>query len=104
MKSIMWTWFFSDISIHINVPFPLKIMLSITITESSMCKEVGAEETLKILPRLEHGSAQKTYRGHHYVTVTISNNELSFRMYDTSGKLKDYLELKNRLNRIAKKP
>ena len=36
----------------------------------------------------------KTYRGHHYFTVTISSNELSFRMYDTSGKLKDYLELK----------
>jgi Icc-related predicted phosphoesterase len=36
----------------------------------------------------------KTYRGHHYFMVTVHGNELNFRMYDTEGRLKDYLDLK----------
>ncbi|UZR93557.1 metallophosphoesterase [Chondrinema litorale] len=36
----------------------------------------------------------KTYRGHHYFTINIFNNSLSFKMYDTEGRLKDFLELK----------
>lgn len=36
----------------------------------------------------------KTYRGHHYFTITIHENELNFKMYDTEGRLKDYLDLK----------
>jgi len=36
----------------------------------------------------------KTYRGHHYFTITVNGNELNFKMYDTDGRLKDYLDLK----------
>jgi acid phosphatase type 7 len=36
----------------------------------------------------------KTYRGHHYFTVTVHDGELSFKMYDTEGRLKDFLDLK----------
>lgn len=36
----------------------------------------------------------KTYRGHHYFILTISGLELNFKMYDTEGRLKDYLDLK----------
>ena len=36
----------------------------------------------------------KTYRGHHYFTINIFRNNLSFKMYDTEGRLKDFLELK----------
>ncbi|MEM1137391.1 MAG: metallophosphoesterase [Bacteroidota bacterium] len=36
----------------------------------------------------------KTYRGHHYFTINIFDNALSFKMYDTEGRLKDFLELK----------
>lgn len=35
----------------------------------------------------------KTYRGHHYFTINIFNKSLSFKMYDTEGRLKDFLEL-----------
>lgn len=36
----------------------------------------------------------KTYRGHHYFLITVFENELNFKMYDTEGRLKDYLDLK----------
>lgn len=36
----------------------------------------------------------KTYRGHHYFTVSVHGNTLNFKMYDTQGSLKDYLDLK----------
>jgi 3',5'-cyclic AMP phosphodiesterase CpdA len=36
----------------------------------------------------------KTYRGHHYFIVTVHGDELNFKMYDTEGRLKDYLDLK----------
>jgi Icc-related predicted phosphoesterase len=36
----------------------------------------------------------KTYRGHHYFTITAHDKELNFKMYDTEGRLKDYLDLK----------
>lgn len=36
----------------------------------------------------------KTYRGHHYFTITVHDKELNFKMYDTEGRLKDYLDLK----------
>jgi hypothetical protein len=36
----------------------------------------------------------KTFRGHHYFTVSVLNNELSFKMYDSEGKLRDYLDIK----------
>lgn len=35
----------------------------------------------------------KTYRGHHYFTVTIHDGVLNFKMYDTEGRLKDYLDI-----------
>lgn len=35
----------------------------------------------------------KTYRGHHYFTVTIHGSDLNFRMYDTDGRLKDFLDI-----------
>jgi acid phosphatase type 7 len=35
----------------------------------------------------------KTYRGHHYCTVSLQGGQLSLRMYDTEGRLKDWLEL-----------
>lgn len=35
----------------------------------------------------------KTYRGHHYFTVTVHGGELNFRMYDSEGRLKDLLDL-----------
>lgn len=36
----------------------------------------------------------KTYRGHHYFTITVHDGILNFKMYDTEGRLKDYLDLK----------
>jgi acid phosphatase type 7 len=36
----------------------------------------------------------KTYRGHHYCIVGVNGGSLSFKMYDTEGKLKDFLELR----------
>jgi len=36
----------------------------------------------------------KTYRGHHYCTVAVNGSSLSFKMYDTEGRLKDFLELR----------
>ncbi len=36
----------------------------------------------------------KTYRGHHYATITLSSSHLSYKMYDTEGRMKDFLELK----------
>jgi hypothetical protein len=36
----------------------------------------------------------KTYRGHHYFTITVYDNELNFKMYDTEGRLRDYLDIK----------
>jgi acid phosphatase type 7 len=36
----------------------------------------------------------KTYRGHHYCIVGVNGGSLSFKMYDTEGRLKDFLELR----------
>lgn len=36
----------------------------------------------------------KTYRGHHYFTLQIFDNTLSFKMYDAAGNMRDFLELK----------
>ena len=36
----------------------------------------------------------KTYRGHHYFTVSIYGTSLDFKMYDSEGRMKDFLELK----------
>ncbi|WP_257658509.1 metallophosphoesterase [Parapedobacter lycopersici] len=38
----------------------------------------------------------KTYRGHHYVTVSISGNHLNLRMYDAEGRLKDDVDYEQR--------
>lgn len=38
----------------------------------------------------------KTYRGHHYFTITIHDNDLNFKMYDTEGRLKDYLDIEKK--------
>ncbi|MBX2898512.1 MAG: metallophosphoesterase [Cyclobacteriaceae bacterium] len=35
----------------------------------------------------------KTYRGHHYCTVTVNHTNLEFRMYDAEGRLKDFFNL-----------
>lgn len=35
----------------------------------------------------------KTYRGHHYFIITVHEDHLNFKMYDTEGRLKDYLDL-----------
>ncbi len=35
----------------------------------------------------------KTYRGHHYFTITIYEKDLNFKMYDSQGRLKDFLDL-----------
>lgn len=35
----------------------------------------------------------KTYRGHHYFTITVHEDQLNFKMYDLEGRLKDYLDL-----------
>lgn len=35
----------------------------------------------------------KTYRGHHYFTITVHDKDLSFKMYDSEGRLKDFLEI-----------
>ena len=36
----------------------------------------------------------KTYRGHHYFTVSILGKKLSMRMVDTEGRMRDFLDLK----------
>lgn len=35
----------------------------------------------------------KTYRGHHYFTITVHEKDLSFKMYDAEGRLKDFLDV-----------
>lgn len=35
----------------------------------------------------------KTYRGHHYFIVGVAENTLNLKMYDTEGRLRDYLDL-----------
>ncbi|MBX2916476.1 MAG: metallophosphoesterase [Cyclobacteriaceae bacterium] len=35
----------------------------------------------------------KTFRGHHYCTITVNQGMLEFRMYDVEGKLKDFFNL-----------
>jgi Icc-related predicted phosphoesterase len=35
----------------------------------------------------------KTYRGHHYFMVSVSENTLNLKMYDTEGRLRDYLDV-----------
>jgi Icc-related predicted phosphoesterase len=35
----------------------------------------------------------KTYRGHHYFIVTIQEGTLNLKMYDTEGRMRDYLDL-----------
>ncbi len=36
----------------------------------------------------------KTYRGHHYATIAIQGKNLSYRVFDTEGRMRDFLELK----------
>lgn len=36
----------------------------------------------------------KTYRGHHYFMVTVHEGTLNLKMYDTEGRMRDYLDLK----------
>lgn len=36
----------------------------------------------------------KTYRGHHYFTVSAEGDELQLRMFDTEGRMRDFLTLK----------
>lgn len=35
----------------------------------------------------------KTYRGHHYFIISVHNNTLNLKMYDTEGRMRDYLDL-----------
>jgi acid phosphatase type 7 len=35
----------------------------------------------------------KTYRGHHYCTLSIYGGQLSLKMYDLNGNLRDFIEL-----------
>jgi len=35
----------------------------------------------------------KTYRGHHYFVVTVHEGTLNLKMYDTEGRMRDYLDL-----------
>ena len=35
----------------------------------------------------------KTYRGHHYFTFSILDNEIAMRMYDSNGNMKDFMSL-----------
>lgn len=35
----------------------------------------------------------KTYRGHHYFTISIQENELLMKMYDSDGNMKDFMEI-----------
>ncbi|MFN5168911.1 MAG: metallophosphoesterase [Cyclobacteriaceae bacterium] len=35
----------------------------------------------------------KTYRGHHYFIVSVHDNSLNLKMYDSEGRLRDYLDL-----------
>ena len=37
--------------------------------------------------------AEKVYAGHHYCLLHVSGPRLSFRMYDTEGRLRDYFEV-----------
>jgi hypothetical protein len=36
----------------------------------------------------------KTFRGHHYCTISIHSGQLSLKMYDLNGSLRDFMELK----------
>ncbi|MCB0585921.1 MAG: metallophosphoesterase [Phaeodactylibacter sp.] len=36
----------------------------------------------------------KTYRGHHYFTVSVEGGELHLRMFDTEGRMRDFLTVK----------
>ena len=35
----------------------------------------------------------KTYRGHHYFIISVHNNTLNLKMYDTEGRMRDYFDL-----------
>ncbi len=35
----------------------------------------------------------KTYRGHHYFVVSVHENTLNLKMYDTEGRMRDYLDI-----------
>lgn len=37
--------------------------------------------------------SEKVYAGHHYCLLHVSGPKLSFKMYDTEGRLRDYFEL-----------
>ena len=41
----------------------------------------------------------KTFRGHHYLTVEVFQNELELRMYDSQGRMKDIFNLEKYLNK-----
>ena len=36
----------------------------------------------------------KTYRGHHYFTISILGDNLQMKMYDSDGNMKDFMEVK----------
>ncbi|WP_277481873.1 metallophosphoesterase [Catalinimonas alkaloidigena] len=35
----------------------------------------------------------KTYRGHHYATISIHHNKLRYQVFDTEGRMKDLLDI-----------
>lgn len=41
----------------------------------------------------------KTYRGHHYFTVSVDERRLHLRMYDREGRLRDFFEVPGRTGR-----
>jgi len=38
--------------------------------------------------------AEKTYAGHHYCLIHVNGKTLTFKMYDTEGRLRDFFEIK----------
>jgi len=36
----------------------------------------------------------KTYRGHHYATITINGKQLRYQVFDAEGRMKDFMDLK----------
>ncbi len=36
----------------------------------------------------------KTYRGHHYAIVTVNGNRLRYQVFDSEGRMKDFMDIK----------
>lgn len=53
----------------------------------------GAGGNLEDFAATRNWFTQKTFRGHHYCLIYVHEGELSFKMYDTDGRLRDYVEL-----------